>query len=45
LQPNGQVAVVDPRFMRLKQADGTYDRTNAQQGTPLQLQLGLRFFF
>lgn len=45
LQSNGQTAVVDPRFMRLKLADGTYDRTNSQQGTPLQVQLGLRFFF
>ncbi|HZO56850.1 MAG TPA: hypothetical protein VFB63_29340, partial [Bryobacteraceae bacterium] len=45
LQSNGQVAVVDPRFMRLRLADGTYDRTNAQQGTPLQVQLGLRFYF
>ena len=45
LQPNGQVAPVDPRFLRLKLADGTYDRNNAQVGTPLQVQLALRFFF
>lgn len=45
LQSNGQVAVVDPRFMRLNLADGSYDRTNVQQGTPLQVQIGLRFYF
>jgi hypothetical protein len=42
---NGQAAPVDARFMRLRNADGTYDRTNVQVGTPLQVQFGLRFFF
>ena len=45
LQSNGQTAVIDPRFLRLKLADGSYDRNNAQTGTPLQVQFGLRFFF
>jgi hypothetical protein len=45
LQPNGQVAAIDPRFMRLKLADGSYDRNNSQAGTPLQVQFGLRLFF
>lgn len=45
LQPNGQVAPIDPRFMRLKLADGSYDRNNSQAGTPLQVQFGLRLFF
>lgn len=44
-QSNGTVAAIDPRFQRLKLADGTYDRNNAQTGTPLQVQLGLRFYF
>lgn len=42
---NGQPAPVDARFMRLRLADGSYDRNNAQSGSPLQVQLGLRFFF
>ena len=42
---NGQPVAVDPRFMRLRLADGTYDRNNSQVGNPLQVQLGLRFFF
>jgi hypothetical protein len=42
---NGQPVTVDPRFMRLRLADGTYDKTNSQVGSPLQIQLGLRFFF
>jgi hypothetical protein len=42
---NGQGVPADARFLRLRNADGTYDRTNAQSGTPLQVQFGLRFFF
>jgi len=45
LNPDGSPAPVDPRFRRLKLADGTYDRNNMQVGTPLQVQFGLRFFF
>jgi len=45
LNPDGTPAPVDPRFRRLKLADGTYDRNNMQVGTPLQVQFGLRFFF
>lgn len=45
LNPDGSPAPVDPRFRRLKLADGTYDRNNVQAGTPLQIQVGLRFFF
>jgi hypothetical protein len=44
-QPNGVTAPVDPRFLRLKLADGSYDRNNAQSGSPFQMQVGLRFFF
>jgi len=36
---------IDPRFMRLRAADGNYDRNNTQLGSPRQIQLGLRFFF
>lgn len=42
---NGAAVAVDPRFMRLRLADGTYDKNNSQSGTPLQVQFGLRFFF
>jgi hypothetical protein len=45
LQANGVVAPVDPRFLRLKLPDGSYDRNNAQTGSPFQMQVGLRFFF
>jgi hypothetical protein len=40
----GQTVAPDPRFMRLR-LNGAYDRQNAQSGTPLQVQFGLRFFF
>lgn len=44
--PSGQLAPVDSRFMKLKGADGKYDpQTTAQQGTPLQAQLGIRLLF
>lgn len=44
--PNGQLATVDPRFMKLRLAGGCYDpATTAQVGTPLQAQLGLRVQF
>ncbi|MEZ5403422.1 MAG: carboxypeptidase regulatory-like domain-containing protein [Bryobacteraceae bacterium] len=42
---NGQAVAQDPRFLRLRLPDGSYDRNNAQVGTPLQVQLGLRLFF
>jgi len=42
---NGTLAVTDPRFMRLRLADGTYDRNNTQVGNPTQAQFGVRFFF
>ncbi|MBK5294795.1 MAG: TonB-dependent receptor [Acidobacteriia bacterium] len=42
---NGQPVPVDPRFLRLRMPDATYDRNNAQVGTPLQVQIGLRLFF
>ncbi len=40
-------ATVAPRatFMLLRNADGSYNRSNNQLGTPLQAQFGLRFFF
>jgi hypothetical protein len=44
--PSGQVAPVNPGFMSLKTPAGGYNPiTTAQQGTPLQAQLGLRFIF
>lgn len=43
--PNGTTAPVAADFMRLRNADGTYNRQNAQLGNPRQLQGGLRFFF
>ncbi|MFN7646412.1 MAG: carboxypeptidase regulatory-like domain-containing protein [Acidobacteriota bacterium] len=42
---NGQVAPIDARFMRLRLADGTYDRNNQQIGNPRQIQFALRYFF
>jgi hypothetical protein len=43
---NGQMAPVDPRFLRMNRADGTLNpAVAAQVGTPLQGQLGLRFLF
>lgn len=40
-------AAVAPRatFMRLRLANGAYDPSNTQLGTPFQAQFGLRFFF
>jgi carboxypeptidase family protein/TonB-dependent receptor-like protein len=40
-------ATVAPRstFMQLRNADGSYNRSNNQLGTPFQAQFGLRFFF
>jgi hypothetical protein len=44
--PNGQMAAVDPGFLRLRGANGMYDAGVAgQQGTPLQAQLGVRILF
>jgi hypothetical protein len=31
--------------MRLRLADGTYDRNNQQIGNPRQIQFALRYFF
>jgi len=42
---NGSTAPVAADFMRLRNADGTYNRQNSQLGNPRQLQGGLRFFF
>lgn len=42
---NGTTAPVLADFMRLRNADGTYNRQNTQLGNPRQLQGGLRFFF
>jgi hypothetical protein len=40
----GQAAPLDPRFKRLRLADGTFDKNNTP-GTPFQGQVGLRFIF
>jgi len=45
LSTTGQPAPIDARFMRLRLADGQYDRNNAQVGSPRQVQFALRFFF
>lgn len=42
---NGSTAPVAADFMRLRNPDGSYNRQNAQAGSPRQLQGGLRFFF
>ncbi|MBI3679096.1 MAG: TonB-dependent receptor [Acidobacteria bacterium] len=42
---NGNPVAVDPRFQRLRLADGSYDPNNQQVGNPFQVQLGVRFFF
>jgi len=43
---NGQIAPVNPGFLRLRDSSGSYDPAVAgQQGTPLQGQLGLRLLF
>jgi hypothetical protein len=44
-QANGTTAAVANDFMRLRNADGTYFGQNFQQGSPRQLQGGLRLFF
>ena len=44
--PNGQLAPVNPGFLRLRTASGGYDpATTGQQGTPLQGQFGIRLLF
>ncbi len=45
IDANGNPVARDPRFQRLRLADGNYDPTNRQVGSPLQVQFGLRFFF
>lgn len=41
----GAAVTPNVNFMRLKQADGTYDRNNTQITNPIQAQFGIRFFF
>lgn len=44
--PNGQLAPMNPGFLRLRTASGAYDpSTTGQQGTPLQAQIGVRLLF
>jgi hypothetical protein len=44
--PNGQVAPVDPGFLRLRGPNGAYDAAVAGQiGSPLQAQIGVRLLF
>ena len=44
--PNGQPASVNPGFLKLRTAQGGYNpATEVQLGTPLQVQLGIRFLF
>ena len=41
----GATVAPNATFMLLRNADGSYNRTNNQLGTPLQAQFGLRFLF
>ena len=44
--PNGQVAPVNPGFLQLRTPSGAYDPgATYQQGSPRQLQLGIRLLF
>jgi hypothetical protein len=44
--PNGQPAPVNPGFLKQRLTNGQYDSaTMAQQGSPLQAQLGLKLIF
>jgi hypothetical protein len=44
--PNGQMAPVEPGFLRLRNAAGAYDPAAAgQAGSPFQAQLGVRVLF
>jgi hypothetical protein len=43
--PNGQMAPIDPRFLRLRGPDGYDSGSTAQIGTPLQGQIGIRIIF
>ncbi len=45
LAATGQLAPIDARFMRLRTANGNYDRNNQQVGNPRQVQFALRFLF
>ena len=46
VSPDGRPATVNPGFLRLRMGNGKYDpETTAQQGTPFQAQLGLKFVF
>lgn len=43
---DGRLAPVDSRFLKLRTAAGGFDpATTSQQGTPLEIQLGVRFSF
>ena len=44
-QANGTTAATAADFMRLRNPDGSYFNQNQQQGSPRQLQGGLRLFF
>ncbi len=41
----GEVVAPNENFLRLRNADGSYNLQNQQLGTPLQAQFGLRFIF
>jgi len=45
IDANGNPVARDPRFMRLRLADGRYDPNNSQVGSPFQAQFGVRLFF
>lgn len=45
INTDGSTAAARETFMRLRLADGSYDRNNSQLGTPFQAQFGLRFIF
>jgi len=45
IDASGNTVPRDPRFMRLRLADGKYDPNNSQVGSPFQAQFGVRLFF
>ena len=45
ISATGATVAPNATFLLLRNADGTYNRTNNQLGTPLQAQFGLRFIF
>jgi hypothetical protein len=45
IDATGTVVAPAATFMQLRNADGSYNRSNNQLGTPFQAQFGLRLLF